>query len=117
MEGGANFSWTVTFLTEWPAATDSRLVLDAAGLYSVNSTVRARVGARLEPDAPGHRLTIANATVKSGSAVVRTAYADAVRATDWMAIGGGVYQVPTASEPFLTRERERETRDHRRSPR
>ena len=45
VEGGANYSWTVTFLTEWPAQTDSKLVIDSSGLYSVNSTVRARVGA------------------------------------------------------------------------
>ena len=71
VDGGANFSWTVTFLTEWPDATDSRLVIDDAGLYSVNSTVRARVGYGLRPDLPGHRFTLSNVTVRSGSAVVR----------------------------------------------
>ncbi|KAH8055104.1 hypothetical protein JL722_8529 [Aureococcus anophagefferens] len=81
VDGGANFSWTVTFLTEWPDATDSRLVIDDAGLYSVNSTVRARVGYGLRPDLPGHRFTLS-----------RTA-----SAYDWMDIDGGIYQVASVN--------------------
>ncbi|KAH8073997.1 hypothetical protein JL721_2553 [Aureococcus anophagefferens] len=107
VDGGANFSWTVTFLTEWPDATDSRLVIDDAGLYSVNSTVRARVGSGLRPDLPGHRFTLSNVTVRSGSAVVRAGgtwnsgsrsqESDRVHAYDWMDIDGGIYQVASVN--------------------
>ena len=68
---GANYSWAVTFLTEWPAATNQRLSVDTSGLAAINSTIRALVGYGLTADLPGHTATIPQVNVSSGSAVIR----------------------------------------------
>ena len=52
---GANYSWAVTFLTEWPAATNQKLSVDTSGLAAINSTIRALVGYGLtETSGPTH---------------------------------------------------------------
>ena len=68
---GANYSWAVTFLTEWPAATNQKLSVDTSGLAAINSTIRALVGYGLTADLPGHTATIPQVNVSSGSAVIR----------------------------------------------
>ena len=49
---GANYSWAVTFLTEWPAATNQKLSVDTSGLAAINSTIRALVGYGLTETSP-----------------------------------------------------------------